>query len=81
MNCLRIELADNGFVLSYTDPSLQEANRRSDNWVDPERRRVYETSEALVADLAPLMAKMSPKPTTPDDVYADAIREEFAKQD
>ena len=40
MDYIRITEADNGFMLSYTDPEIREQNRKSDSsWQDPERQR------------------------------------------
>lgn len=80
MNCIRIEVADNGLILSYDDPEVKAKNRSSDGqWVDPERQRVYETPEALLADLQKLVPLLKAAPQEPaPDVYASAIDEAFA---
>lgn len=73
MDCsFRVEMADNGFVLNYDDPEIREKNRGDEPWEDPSRRRVYSTTEALMADinkLVPIMAEFAAKQ---DDDVMDA---------
>lgn len=80
MNCIRLTVADNGFVLSYDDPEIRDSNRGDGPWKDPERQRVYETPEALVADLGKLLPLLKPEePPTETESYRDALSEVFSK--
>ncbi len=80
MDYIRITEADNGFMLSYTDPEIREQNRKSDSsWQDPERQRVYETAEAMLADLQSLLPGLTKKKATDSDVFNDAVSEAFSK--
>lgn len=79
MNYLRISVVDNGYVLHFDDPKIRERNRKEDNWTDPERQRIYDTPEALVADLQKLLPLLQATPPAEEDVYEDAITEAFNK--
>lgn len=80
MNCIRISVADNGLILSFDDPEIRARNRGSDSaWEDPERQRVYETPEALLADLNKLVPLLKAEPPeTAKDEYSTAISQAFA---
>ena len=47
MNRVRIEIADNGFVVEYDDPELEAKNQADGPFIDPERRVVYPDKESL----------------------------------
>jgi len=47
MNMVRIESADNGFIVRYDDPEVEAKNRREDSFSDPERQVVYPDMESL----------------------------------
>jgi len=80
MDYLRISIADNGLVLSYDDPEIRAQNRKGNSeWQDPERQRVYETVEALLADLAELLPQLQPEEKNDGDVYDEALTEALAK--
>jgi len=81
MSRIRIETADNGFVLEYDDPQIVEENEDSDKWNDPSRSRVYSTAEALLADLKSLLPLMKDQDDEKDEAkqYSQALNEAFAK--
>ena len=79
MDMIEIACADNGFVMRYKDMEVVAKNRTSDGWQDPWRQRVYETPEALTADLAkvlPLMREYKEEQSEQVE-FADAIAEAF----
>lgn len=79
MDYMRISVADNGLILAYDDPEIRAQNRKSDSsWQDPERQRVYETPEALLADLTTLLPQLRKKPEASDD-FDEALTEAFKK--
>lgn len=83
MNEYHITRADNGFVLRYDDPKVQEANRKQGaKWKDPSVTRVYETDAAMIQDLAALLPKMehNPKKNRADD-YESAFNQAESKDD
>ncbi|MNM65407.1 hypothetical protein D3C81_768540 [compost metagenome] len=83
MDCIEIKTADNGFVLSYKDPVIVKQNAENDGWQDPYRSRVYNTPEALAADLTkllPLMKQHSAERNEAQD-YAAELNKAFAEQD
>lgn len=78
--CVRISVLDNGYTLTYDDPEVKADNRKSDKcWTDPERTRVYQTLEALSADLNKLLPLLKPEPIEQESEYEIAIAEAFAK--
>lgn len=80
MDYIRISVADNGMILSYEDPEIRAQNRKSNSeWQDPERQRVYETPEALLADLASLLPELSKVEKTDGDDFDDALTEALSK--
>lgn len=78
---VRISVLDNGYTLTYDDPEIKAENRKSDNWTDPERTRVYQTLEALNADLNKLLPLLKPEPIEEESEYESAIAEAFAQKD
>lgn len=86
MDCsFRVEMADNGFVLNYDDPEIRAKNRGDGPWEDPSRRRVYSTTDALMADinkLVPIMAEYAEKKDEEmdaDDQYKTALSTAFSE--
>lgn len=80
MDYMRISVADNGLILAYDDPEIRAQNRKSDSeWQDPERQRVYETPEALLADLATLIPGLTKQEKSSKDEFDDAVTEAFTK--
>lgn len=83
MDCgLRINVADNGFVLEYEDPEIRMANRGDGPWQDPWRKRVYADIDALKTELdkiLPIMVDFAAKPEPQDQnfstVLASALQE------
>lgn len=76
---IRIEMAANGFVVTYTDPGLYEKNRKSkDTYIDSDVRVVFESEEALatgISRLAPKLASAMAKENNFDKGIADALVE------
>jgi hypothetical protein len=81
MTCIRIDVADNGFVLEYDDPEVRALNRGDGPWQDPSRSRVYSTVEALAADLKTVLPLFKTQDEEMDKaaVYKTALNEAFAK--
>ena len=47
---ITIKMADNGYVLEYSDPKIVERNRKSDEgFEDPEVNKVYPDAKSLLA--------------------------------
>jgi len=87
MDSVRIEVADNGFTLTYSDPEVAERNREKNSvYEDEQRKRVYNTAEALLADLTKLLpllqAECCDDESEPDDAseFKRAIAEAFSKE-
>jgi hypothetical protein len=60
MHMLRIESADNGFIVRYDDPEIEAKNRKDDSsFMDPERQVVYPDKEGLLEALPGIMDKVS----------------------
>lgn len=80
MDYIRISVADNGLILSFDDPEIRAQNRKSDSeWQDPERQRVYETPEALLADLTSLIPGLRKKEKAESDEFSEAFTEASSK--
>lgn len=81
--CVRIEILDNGYTLSFDDPEIRAQNRKStsNGWTDPSRTRVYSTIEAMKTELDTLLPLLQPEPMTQVAEYETAIQEAFAKDD
>jgi hypothetical protein len=79
MDSIEIKVADNGFVLCYRDPEIVKKNANSDSWTDPYRQRVYNSPEALGADLSKLLPIMKEYGEEKDDAseYSLALSEAF----
>lgn len=82
MDCIEINVADNGFVLRYKDPVIAEKNANSDGWQDPYRSRVYNTPEALAADLTKLLPLMKQHTEDKNEAqeYSDELNRAFSEQ-
>lgn len=57
MNRVRIEIADNGYVVEYDDPDLEAKNSTSGPFVDPERRVVFPDQDSLKEGLSDILDK------------------------
>ena len=76
MDSIKIKLAENGFVIEYEDPAITKKNSKKDaRWEDPEVYRVYETQDALLADLAILIPKLAGSPADKADEFQSAFNE------
>jgi len=84
-NCVRITTAENGYVLEYEDPEVRKKNR--DNccpWEDPWKQRVYDTPEALAADLVrvlPIMKEQGKEAMEPAEEFKTALSQAFKETD
>lgn len=75
-NKVKIEAAENGFILEYDDPAIMAENRKSDSgWKDPEVSRVYATANALISDLKMLLPGMKKEDVPQADEYKSAFKE------
>ena len=80
MKDYHITRAENGFVLRYDDPKVEEANRKQNaNWKDPTVTKVYETDGALIQDLAAMLPKMSHNNPSKADDYESAFNQAESK--
>ena len=64
---ITIRLADNGFVLEYEDPKIQEQNRKSEGFEDhkdPEVSRVYPDASSLMAGVQAAISVVTGEDTT-----------------
>jgi hypothetical protein len=81
MNDYRISRAENGFVLRYDDPKIEEANRKDGaKWEDSEVMRVYDTDAALIQDLAAMLPKMQHDKKEKAEDGASAFNEAFKSE-
>ena len=81
MDRVRIEIADNGYVMSYEDDKIEAANRKPGaKWKDSEVKRVYATQAALVQDLASVLPKMKSNEPDPKDEDTSSFNEAFKSE-
>lgn len=61
MNSIRIERAQNGYVVCMDDPKIIAKNRKSSGpYVDPERQFVFEDEDDVVAFITKNLDKIMP---------------------
>jgi hypothetical protein len=61
MNDIRIERAQNGFVVRMDDPAIIVKNRKSDGpYVDPEQQFVFDDEAGVIAFLTKNLSKIAP---------------------
>ena len=74
---IRMSIASNGFIVTYSDPSIIEKNREEDSkYTDPDVSVVYKTEEEMaegVAKLVPLLAAAMQKDSDYDAAISEAI--------
>lgn len=85
MDCgFRVTVVENGLVLEYDDPEIRQRNREDDGpWIDPSKQRVYQTPDALLADInaiIPVLVEYAGKPETRQDSFETALSEAFKEQ-
>ena len=81
MDRVRIEIADNGYVMKYDDDKVRAANSKPGaKWKDPEVTRVYATQAALVQDLASVLPKMKTNEPNPKDENTSSFNEAFKSE-
>lgn len=81
MDRVRIEIADNGYVMKYDDDKIRAANSKpGSKWKDPEVTRVYATQAALVQDLASVLPKMKTNEPNPKDENTASFNEAFKSE-
>jgi len=70
-NAIRLSVAQNGFVLTYDDPTIAKENMESKGaYKDPERVKVYTEFDTLLADVPGIMTAMK------DHMESDSGKEE-----
>lgn len=81
---IRMSLATNGFIVTYSDPSIIEKNREEDSrYQDPDVSVVYKSAEEMaagVATLVPMLAQAMEKDTDYDSAISDAIASEESSE-
>jgi hypothetical protein len=61
MNSIRIERAQNGYVVCVDDPKIAAKNRKSDGpYVDPERQFVFDDESEVIAFITKNLDKIIP---------------------
>ena len=82
MDCLRIEIADNGLILEYDDPDIRARNRSDDGpWEDPTRRHVFTDVASLTKVLTTVIpavqadAQQRKNPTDFKSALVEAFKE------
>lgn len=61
MNSIRIERAQNGFVVCMQDPAIVAKNRKSDGpYVDPEQQFVFDDEKGVIAFITKNLDKIIP---------------------
>jgi hypothetical protein len=61
MNHIRIERAQNGFVVCMDDPAIIAKNQKSDGaYLDPQRQFVFDNEAGVIAFITKNLAKIIP---------------------
>jgi hypothetical protein len=80
MNSIRIERAENGYVVCMDDPAIVAKNRKSDGgpqpYVDPERQYVFDDVAGVVAFLTKNLDKIAPSKDDYASSFDAAIKED-----
>lgn len=78
MDRIKIEVAENGYIVEYCDDKIMEENRKEGSrWKDPEVQRVYATQAALMEDLAMLLPELKSGEPNPAEEDTAAFNEAF----
>lgn len=73
---ITIKVADNGFVLEYSDPKIAERNRKSDEgFEDPEVNKVYPNVKSLLAGVKAAMSVVTGEEMDSRDEFEEAFTE------
>lgn len=80
MEEITIKMAENGFVVKYCNHAIKMANAKPEaKWKDPWVARVYETQDAMMADLSKLVPKLVKAQKTKADEYESAFNQAESK--
>lgn len=78
MDKIKIEVAENGYIVEYDDPKIMAENQKEGSkWKDPEVQRVYATQAALMEDLAALLPELKAGEPNPAEDDTAAFNEAF----
>lgn len=55
---VKIKAVENGFVLKYCDPDIEEENRKGDRWADPEKAYVFTDPKDAMKVLGSLLDRV-----------------------
>lgn len=78
MDRIRIEVAENGYIMAYDDDKIVQENRKDGGrWKDPEVQRVYATQAALMEDIAATLPELKPGEPDPAEEDTEAFNEAF----
>ena len=81
MDKIKIEVAENGYIVEYDDPKIVAANRKDGaKWKDPEVNRVYADQAALMGDLATLLPELKQHDQNPAEEDTEAFNEAFQSE-
>lgn len=81
MDKIKIEVAENGYIVEYDDPKIVAANRKDGaQWKDPEVNRVYADQAALMEDLATLLPELKQHEPNPAEEDTAAFNEAFQSE-
>ena len=60
MDKIEIKAAENGFIVEYDDPAIEEANANSKSgWKDPETYKVYTDKKQLIKDIEAMLPMLA----------------------
>ena len=77
MASIRIERAQNGFVVCMEDPAIVKANRESDGpWKDPMQQFVFDDKEGVIKFLTANLDKIVPDEDDYDSSFDAAVKED-----
>jgi hypothetical protein len=82
MNSIRIERAQNGFIICMEDPAIIAQNRKTDGpYIDPERQFVFDDEAEVVTFITKNLAKIIPAKKDDFASSFDAAVEESAEEE
>lgn len=77
MNSIRIERAQNGFVVCMDDPAIVKANRESDGpWKDPQQSFVFDDKAGVIEFLTNNLDKIIPDGEDYESSFDAAVKED-----
>lgn len=77
MDKIEIKVAENGFIVEYDDPTIVEANSKSQgpgDWKDPETYKVYPDVASLIRDLTTMLPNLKPEKSATEE-FTSAFNE------